>query len=191
MPVPEIWKIGPASPGVRVERRSRAGCLHLWPAPAWLPLPPATAGSRVERRLLDRECPITANRFAEKIRNSGGRDGLLLAVDGLSGNFQSGGHKEIRNQLKKGTRIAVVTEGYSGECHGITQGCQSAKSFDLLVSCKRGSFTRQRSRDRQVFVLERFILISGTPVARPSRAGCPGCRVCGSYSGRVAGPMRP
>lgn len=47
--------------------------------------------------------------FAEKIRNSGGRDGLLFTVAGLSGDFQSGGHEEIRNQLKKGTRIVVIT----------------------------------------------------------------------------------
>jgi hypothetical protein len=47
--------------------------------------------------------------FGEKIRNSGGRDGLLLTVAGLSGTIQSGGHEEIRNQLKKGTRIVVIT----------------------------------------------------------------------------------
>ncbi len=47
--------------------------------------------------------------FGEKIRNSGGRDGLLLTVAGLSGRRQSGGHEEIRNQLKKGTRIVVIT----------------------------------------------------------------------------------
>lgn len=47
--------------------------------------------------------------FGEKIRNSGGRDGLLLTVAGLSGGIQSGGHEEIRNQLKKGSRIVVIT----------------------------------------------------------------------------------
>lgn len=47
--------------------------------------------------------------FGEKIRNSGGRDGLLVTVTGLSGTVQSGAHEEIRNQLKKGTRIVVIT----------------------------------------------------------------------------------
>lgn len=47
--------------------------------------------------------------FGEKVRNSGGRDGLLVTVAGLSGNARTGGHEEIRNQLKKGTRIVVIT----------------------------------------------------------------------------------
>lgn len=47
--------------------------------------------------------------FGEKIRNSGGRDGLLVTVAGISGSSRTGGHDEIRNQLKKGTRIVVIT----------------------------------------------------------------------------------
>lgn len=47
--------------------------------------------------------------FGEKIRNSGGRDGLLVTVAGLSGDVHSGGHEEIRRQLWKGTRIVVIT----------------------------------------------------------------------------------
>jgi hypothetical protein len=47
--------------------------------------------------------------FGEKIRNSGGRDGLLVTAAGLSGDFHSHGHLEISNQLRKGTRIVVIT----------------------------------------------------------------------------------
>lgn len=47
--------------------------------------------------------------FGEKIRNSGGRDGLLFTAAGISGDFRSHGHLEISNQLRKGTRIVVIT----------------------------------------------------------------------------------
>jgi hypothetical protein len=57
----------------------------------------------------DKTGPADVAWFAEKIRNSGGRDGLLLTAAGLSGGSQSGAHEEIRNQLKKGTRVLVIT----------------------------------------------------------------------------------
>ena len=57
----------------------------------------------------DKTGPADIAWFGEKIRNSGGRDGLLITVAELIGDFQGGGHEEIRNQLKKGARIVVVT----------------------------------------------------------------------------------
>lgn len=59
----------------------------------------------------DKTGPAAIAWFGEKIRNSGGRDGLLFTVAGLSGGFQSHGHLEISHQLRKGTRIIVITLG--------------------------------------------------------------------------------
>jgi hypothetical protein len=69
--------------------------------------------------------------FGEKIRNSGGRDGLLLTTSGLSGTTQTGGHEEIRNQLRKGTRIVVIT------IHDVLGLCDSAE-FLTLVQARHG-----------------------------------------------------
>lgn len=83
----------------------------------WLRHAREAAGMPFDDRDVPVECknekaktgPEEVSWFGEKIRNSGGRDGLLLTVAGLSGRIQDGGHEEIRNQLKKGTRIVVVT----------------------------------------------------------------------------------
>jgi hypothetical protein len=67
----------------------------------------------------DKTGPNAISWFGEKIRNSGGRDGLLFTVAGLSGGFQSHGHLEISNQLRKGTRIIVAA---LGDIYGLTGG---------------------------------------------------------------------
>ncbi len=83
----------------------------------WLRHGREAAGMPFDDREVPVECknektktgPIDIAWFGDKIRNSGGRDGLLVTVAGLSGEAQSGGHEEIRIQLRKGTRIVVIT----------------------------------------------------------------------------------
>lgn len=72
--------------------------------------------------------------FGEKVRNSGGRDGLLVTKTGLSGELQSGGHEEIRRQLAKGTRIVVLT----------VQELATLRSGEELLVLLTGRFTELR-----------------------------------------------
>lgn len=104
-------------PGVEISAQNAFNIGRTEEKDLWIQHAREAAGMPFDDRELPVECknkkkktgPADIVWFAEKIRNSGGRDGLLLTVAGLSGNFQSGGHEEIRNQLKKGTRIVVVT----------------------------------------------------------------------------------
>jgi hypothetical protein len=83
----------------------------------WLRHARESAGMPFDDRDVPVECKNEADKtgpegvawFGEKIRNSGGRDGVLITKAGLSGETQSGGHEEVRRQLAKGTRIVVLT----------------------------------------------------------------------------------
>lgn len=47
--------------------------------------------------------------FGGKILRSGGRDGLLVCREGLSGLALTSGHLAVREMLQEGARIVVVT----------------------------------------------------------------------------------
>jgi hypothetical protein len=104
-------------PGVETSRENVFNIGRTEEKDVWLRHAREAAGMPFDDREVPVECknekdktgPDAISWFGEKIRNSGGRDGLLLTAAGLSGGFQSGGHEEIRNQLKKGTRIVVAT----------------------------------------------------------------------------------
>ena len=106
-------------PGVEITDENSFNISRTEEKDVWLRHAREAAGMPFDDREVPVECknekaktgPEDIAWFGEKIRNSGGRDGLLLTVAGLSGDIQSGGHEEIRNQLKKGTRIVVITTG--------------------------------------------------------------------------------
>jgi hypothetical protein len=97
-------------PGVEISAENTFNIGRTAEKDLWLQHAREAAGMPFDDREIPVECknekdktgPTDISWFAEKIRNSGGRDGLLVTTAGLSGRFQSGGHEEIRNQLKKG-----------------------------------------------------------------------------------------
>ncbi len=114
-------------PGVEISAENTFNIGQTEEKDVWLQHAREAAGMPFDDREIPVECknekdktgPDAIAWFAEKIRNSGGRDGLLVTAAGLSGGFQSGGHEEIRNQLKKGTRIVVVA---IDDVRGLTDG---------------------------------------------------------------------
>lgn len=104
-------------PGVETVDPNRFNIGRTEEKDVWLRHARESAGMPFDDRDIPVECknegtktgPQDVAWFGEKIRNSGGRDGVLITNAGLSGGHQSGGHEEVRRQLAKGTRVVVLT----------------------------------------------------------------------------------
>jgi hypothetical protein len=106
-----------AVPSVRIEARNKLDAARTGELDLWLRHDPRMSGFPFADLLVPVECknekePASADeisRFAGKIRDTGGFDGLLVAAEGLAGSPGNSGHQQVTKELSRQTRIIVIT----------------------------------------------------------------------------------
>lgn len=106
-----------AVPSARIEARNKLDAARTGEMDLWLRHDPRMSGFPFADLLVPVECkneqePASTDevsRFAVKIRESGGFDGLLVAAAGLAGSPGNSAHQQVTKELSRQTRIIVIT----------------------------------------------------------------------------------
>lgn len=106
-----------AVPSVRIEARNKLDAARTGELDLWLRHDPRMSGFPFADLIVPVECknekePASADeisRFAGKIRDTGGFDGLLVAAEGLAGSPGNSAHQQVTKELSRQTRIIIIT----------------------------------------------------------------------------------